>query len=282
MKITDNIVSVISSCLFFALFCWVSVTLLGSRFLETFSYIFFIFIREHGVFVWLTNFILFCGALLSIVFLVLGSKKFEFILHALIVCFCIGFVYIIVLTSNAPMPDKQDITSLLLIESSIDHRGMAESILDYKTRILASGFVYIFFIFLPLGLHLFCVVPNTKTTIGALLEMLKPSLNVVVMALFACALQPFYLKTNFYDYLDLLCFIVGFVILIFTLWRQKPKLNFYGMSNVVLLCLGVVFVLLCSNILASSDQYFNVRYTLYAFVFVVWYAEWAYSYITRT
>lgn len=282
MKVLNNRVSIVCSCLFFMLFCWIVITLLSSRFLETFSYIFFIFIREYGVFSTITNRILLCGALLSLAFLVIGAKKFDAVLHSLIFCLCIGFIYFIVFTSIQHPKPMQDIASLLLIESSIDHRSVIESIWDYKARIFLSSFVYVFFVFLPLAFSLFHITPNTKSYAGNLLEILKPSLEIVVMALFASAIQPFYLKANFYEYIDLAVFVLGTIFLCVVLIQQRPKLDFYGYSNIVLLFLGIIVVALCSNILASSDQYFHVRYMLYAFVFVAWYAEWGYNYIMQS
>ena len=281
LKINNNILSTIVSCVFFALFSWIVILLLSSKFSDTFSYIFFVFIRDHGLFAFLTNTILLCGAGVALGFLIIASwrNKLDVWLYAFALSVCIVFVYIVVFSaSESPLP--QEIIDVLLIESSIDHRSVVESIWDYRWRILLSMIVYMFFIFIPLVFGLTHLVPNTKTYAGWLLEITKPSLNVVVIALFACAFQPFYLKAHAYDYIDLALLVAGLALLCAVLVRQKCVLNFYGYSNLVMLAIEIILIALCSNILASSDQYFSVRYMLYAFVFVVWCAECMYGYIT--
>ena len=281
LKINNDTLSTIISCLFFALFSWIAILLLSSKFFDTFSYIFFVFIRDHGLFAFLTNCILLCGSVVALGFLIVASwyQKLDVWLYAFALVVCIGFVYIVVFcVSDEPIP--QEITDVLLIESSIDHRSVIESIWDYKLRILLSIIVYVFFIFMPLTFALLHLVPNTKTYTGWLLEIAKPSFNTIVIALFACAFQPFYLKANAYDYVDLVLFIAGIVLLCVVLVRERYELNFYGYSNLAMLLVGVALVALCSNLLASSDQYFSVRYTLYAFVFVVRCIECMYGYIT--
>ena len=281
LKINNNILSTIVSCLFFALFSWIVILLLSSKFSDTFSYIFFVFIRDYGLFAFLTNAILLCGSGVALGFLIIASwyNKLDVWLYAFALGVCIGLVYIVVFSASEN-PTSQEITDVLLIESSIDHRSVMESIWDYRWRILLSIVVYACFIFMPLVFAITHLVPNTKTYAGWLLEITKPSLNVVVIALFACAFQPFYLKTNAYDYIDLALLIAGIILLCIVLVRQKYELNFYGYSNLVMLGIEIVLIAICSNILASSDQYFSVRYMLYAFVFVVWCMECMYGYIT--
>lgn len=281
MKINNNLLSTIISCLFFALFSWIAILLLSSKLFDTFSYIFFVFIRDHGLFAFLTNCILLCGAIIALCFLIVASwyQKLNAWLYAFALTMCVSCVYIVVFcASDEAVP--QEITDVLLIESSIDHRSVMESMWDYKLRILLSIIVYVCFIFIPLVFALLRIVPNTKTYVGWLLEIAKPSFNTIVIALFACAFQPFYLKANVYDYIDLVLLVAGIVLLCVVLAREHCVFNFYGYSNLAMLLVGVVLVALCSNILASSDQYFSVRYMLYAFVFVVWSVECMYAYIT--
>ncbi|MBR2111804.1 MAG: hypothetical protein IJ950_02445 [Helicobacter sp.] len=281
MRISNNLLGAIISCAFFALFSWIAILLISSRFFDTFSYIFFVFIRDQGLFSFLTNAILFCGALIALGFLIVASwyKKLDVWLYAFALGMCVGCVYIVAFCASTEIK-PQELTDLLLIESSIDHRSMIESLWDYKLRIILSLIVYVFFIFMPLIFAILHLVPNTKTYTGWLLDITQPSFNTMVIALFACAFQPFYFKQNAYDYIDLALFAAGIILFFVVLVRQKHTLNFYGYSNLAILIFGVVLVAFCSNILASSDQYFSVRYTLYAFVFIVWCVECMYNYIT--
>lgn len=281
LKINNNLLSAIISCLFFALFSWIAILLASSKFFDTFSYIFFVFIRDQGLFAFLTNAILLCGACVALGFLIVASwyKKVDVWLYAFALGMCVGCVYIVAFCASTEIK-PQELSDLLLIESSIDHRSMIESLWDYKLRIILSFMVYTFFIFVPLIFAILHLVPNTKTYTGWLLEITKPSFNVIVIALFACAFQPFYLKANIYDYLDLVLFVMSITLFFVVLRHQKHMLNFYGYSNLVMLIFGVFLIILCSNILASSDQYFSVRYMLYAFVFIVWCVECMYGYMT--
>ncbi|MGX3097961.1 hypothetical protein [Helicobacter sp. 23-1046] len=280
MKVYTNRTHTVLSSIFFALFCWIMISILGSAYTETFSYIFFIFVRDGNVFDVIKTTILLCGAGLSLFFVIFCAikKKTNIFLSLFMFVCCVGFISIAFYTQDT---QEQDINALLSIESSIEQRDAWEILLGYKVRILLSVFIYVFFIFLPLIFTLFGLRADSQSAVGRILSFISPSLCIVVMALFACSFQPYYYRENIFDYLDLFALLCGVALFVAVFMRNRHKLDFFGYANVAVFVAGMVCVLLCSVVLASSLDYFVVRYMMYAFVFVSWIVEWGSAYILR-
>ena len=86
------------------------------------------------------------------------------------------------------------------------------------------------------------------------------------------ALQGYYHKSKTIYYLDLACFVVGFLALLWVFYRYRKLFGFYEMTNLFLLCLGIVFFSFSSEVIESVD--FAGRYCFFACAFVAWCAEW--------
>ena len=280
MKVYTNRAHTVLSSVFFALFCWVMISILGSAYTETFSYIFFIFVRDGNVFDTIKDAILLCGAALALFFIIFCviKKRTNILLSVFMLVCCVGFVGTVFGTQNT---QEQDLNTLLSIESSIEQRDAWEILLGYKARILISVFMYVFFIFLPLLFAFLGLQLNSQSPIGKILSFTSPSLCIVVMALFACSFQPYYYRENLYDYLDLFALLCGVALFVPVFLKNRSKLDFFGYANVIVFVLGMICVLFCSVVLASSLDYFVVRYMAYAFVVVSWLVEWGSAYILR-
>lgn len=278
MKVYTNRTHTVLSSIFFALFCWVMISILGSAYTETFSYIFFIFVRDGNVFDIIKNAILICGAGLALFFVFFCAFKRQsniFLSSFMLVC-CVVFIGIVFGTQDT---QEQDINAILSIESSIEQRDAWEILLGYKVRILLSLFIYVFFIFLPLIFAFLGLQANPQSSVGKILSFISPSFSIVVMALFACSFQPYYFRENLFDYLDLFALLCGLALFIRAFLKNRSKLDFFGYANVIVFVIGMICVLFCSVVLASSLDYFVVRYMAYAFVFVSWIVEWGSAYI---
>lgn len=273
-----SLVTVVLSLLFFALFVFVNLTLFISQFSYSFSHLFLIFIRKDQLFDHLSTLLFFCGFVVSMSFVIIGSWKDCGNIPQKIIMLVLSttFMYLIAL-SYTHTPETQDIADMLTIEGSIYHRGFFELLKDYSPRIMIVICAYVFFVYIPLLFIIFNIKPNENSELGKMLYNMRPSINIVIIMLFALALQPYYYRDNLYVYVDILALLVGTGMLIYVSKKQKEIFGFYERINFGLLILGIIICLICSSILAVSDNSFNARYTFLIFAFVGWCVEWMYN-----
>lgn len=165
---------------------------------------------------------------------------------------------------------------MFAIEGSIYYRGFVELVRDYFPRIILVICAYAFFVYIPLLFLIFGIRPNKDNQIGRMLFNMRPSINIVIVALFALALQPYYYRDNLYAYIDVALLLGGLGLFAFVVRHHKEMFGFYEYANLTLLVLGIVMFITCSSVLAVSDNYFNARYAFLVFAFVWWCAEWMY------
>lgn len=185
-------------------------------------------------------------------------------------------MYLMVLNCSHT-PETQDIVDMFAIEGSIYHRGFFELLKDYSLRIILVICAYVFFVYLPLLFMILNIKPDENSELGKILYDMRPSINIVIIMLFALALQPYYYRDNLYVYLDIFALLVGIGMLIYVSRKYKEIFGFYERINFGLLILGIIICLICSSILAVSDNSFNARYTFLIFAFVGWCVEWMYN-----
>lgn len=273
-----SLVTIILSLLFFALFVFVNLTLFISQFSHSFSHLFLIFIREDQLFNHLSTLLFFCGFVLSVSFVIIGSWKDSGNIPQKIIMLVLStaFMYLMVLNCSHT-PETQDIVDMFAIEGSIYHRGFFELLKDYSLRIILVICAYVFFVYLPLLFMILNIKPDENSELGKILYDMRPSINIVIIMLFALALQPYYYRDNLYVYLDIFALLVGIGMLIYVSRKHKEIFGFYEHINFGLLILGIIICLICSSILAVSDNSFNARYTFLIFAFVGWCIEWMYN-----
>lgn len=272
-----SLVAVIFSLLFFSFFVFTNFTLFISQFSHSFSYLFLIFIRQDQLFDKLSTFLFFCGFVLSVASVIASSwnQRGNISQRLIMLGLSVVFIYLVVL-NNWHTHKQEDIMDMFAIEGSIYYRGFFDLVRDYFPRIALVICVYIFFVYIPLLFLIFGIRPNQDNQIGRMLFNMRPSINIVIVALFALALQPYYYRDNVYVYLDIVMLIGGLGMFIYVMRRHKEIFGFYEYANFILLVLGIVVFAACSSVLAVSDNYFNARYTFLVFVFVWWCAEWMY------
>ena len=171
----------------------------------------------------------------------------------------------------------EDIMDMFAIEGSIYHRGFFELLADYLPRIFLLVCVYIFFVYIPLLFLIFGIHPNEHNQVGKMLEDMRPSINIIIVVLFALSLQPYYYRDNIYAYLDIFAFLGGIGLLVWAIIKHKDVFGFYEYVNFALLMLGMLICFICTSVLSISDNYFNARYAFLVFAFVGWCAEWMYN-----
>lgn len=277
MKKQHTKVSVIYSLGFFALFVFTIFTLGVSQFSQSFSHLFFIFIREGQFFDTMSRLFLLCGFLLSLSFVIISSwhKKGTTPHRIFMLMFSVVFLYFFIIMKIESQ--NQNIEDILALEGSIYHRDFLELFIDYLPRIIVICLTYIFFVFAPLLFIILRIRPAPNSFFGEWLDSMKPSINVVIIALFALSLKPYYFRDNLYVYIDSVALLVG-IVMLFIVWKNNKNLfGFYEYMNVALLCLGVIVCIFCSSLLSSSDNYFNAQYAFMLLAFISWCAEWMYE-----
>ena len=136
---------------------------------------------------------------------------------------------------------------------------------------------HIFFVYIPLLFLIFGIHPNEHNQVGKMLEDMRPSINIIIVVLFALSLQPYYYRDNIYAYLDIFAFLGGIGLLVWAIIKHKDVFGFYEYVNFALLMLGMLICFICTSVLSISDNYFNARYAFLVFAFVGWCAEWMYN-----
>lgn len=274
-------IKVIVSLVFFSLFVFTNLTLFISQFSHSFSHLFLIFIRDGQFFDYMSVILFFCGFMLCGIFVIISSwHKTSNTLQRIAMLFLgIVFIYLVVL-SSINNTHEEDVMNMLAIEGSIYHREFWGLVLDYLGRILCVTFVYVFFVYIPLIFLNLGIHPNKDNDIGKMLYTMRPSINIIIITLFALSLQPYYYRDNLYVYIDIVAFFIGFGLLIWAMIKHRDKFGFYEYVNFTLLCLGILVCFVCSSVLSMSDNYFNARYMFFIFAFVGWCAEWMYKSIT--
>lgn len=281
MKQTSRVM-VTFSLAFFALFVFTNLTLFTSQFSQSFSYLFLIFIREDQFFDHISLFLFICGFLLSSSFVILSSwnQCGNTLQRIFMLVLSVVFIYLVIL--ELTYVPKEDIMDMFAIEGSIYHRDFWELLWDYLPHIVIIACAYIFFVYIPLLFLLFGIRPNQDNNIGKMLYDLRPSINIIIVVLFALALQPYYFRDNFYAYIDIFALLVGLILLILVMSKHKELFGFYEYMNFALLILGMIICGICTSVLAMSDNYYNARYAFLVFAFVGWCVEWMYGNIKRT
>ncbi|PAF48554.1 hypothetical protein BKH46_01220 [Helicobacter sp. 12S02634-8] len=273
-----DVYKVIFSSVFFLLFVFSVLTLLVSQFSNTFSQLFLILTDEGRVYDGLISFFCFCGVLLALGYVVGASyARQDVLVHRLIAMgVCIVLIFVLILR----------LTMLETLDSPLLGLGHQENLMDLSfwdlvrvnfSSIVISGFFYIFFLFVPLGLWGFGYQLDTKHKLGKYLDMFCPSINVCIIALFASGLQAYYDKGNAWLYLDFFLFCLAFVLLIRVFLLHKEFFGFYEYANMLFLILGVLVCLFCSNILAQAQDYYHMRLAFYVLAFLGWCGEWMYA-----
>ncbi|TLD96944.1 hypothetical protein LS71_004965 [Helicobacter jaachi] len=271
-------ITVIFSLLFFSLFVFTNLTLFTSQFSNSFSHLFLIFIRENQFFDNLSVLFFFCGFLLSSAFVIISSwhKTSNTLQRIIMLTLSIIFIYLVILKTTH-IPETEDIMDLFAIEGSIYHRDFFELITDYLGRIVFILGVYAFFVYIPLLFLIFGLRPNQDNQIGEMLYNMRPSMNIIIVVLFALCIQPYYYRDNLYAYLDIIALFGGVGLLIYVMFKHKELFGFYEYMNFALLILGIIICIICTSVLSISDNYFNARYAFLVFAFVGWCAEWMYN-----
>ncbi len=271
-------ITIIFSLLFFAFFVFTNLTLFISQFSHSFSHLFLIFIRENQLFDHLSIFFFFCGFILCSIFIIFSScnQTSNTLQRVIVLIFGVIFIYLVILKITY-VPRTEDIMDMFAIEGSIYHRGFFELLADYLPRIFLLVCVYIFFVYIPLLFLIFGIHPNEHNQVGKMLEDMRPSINIVIVVLFALSLQPYYYRDNIYAYLDIFAFLGGIGLLVWAIIKHKDVFGFYEYVNFALLMLGMLICFICTSVLSISDNYFNARYAFLVFAFVGWCAEWMYN-----
>lgn len=272
-----NIYKVVFSSIFFLLFVFSVLSLLVSQFSTIFSQLFLILTRDERAYDSITDFLYFFGILMSIFYLVTSTwwDKDALLQRLVSVLFCIGFIFILVfrLTNETTL----DSTILGFVsDGSFERLSFGEVFSRNMSSIFISGFFYVFFVILPLMLFAFGYGLNTKNIYGKYLHFFCPSMNVCIIALFACGFQAYYDKSNPFLYVDLFVFCLCLVLFLRVFITQKQFFGHYEYANILLLIVGIFVCLLCSNTLAQAQDYYNARKTFYLLVFLGWYGEWIY------
>lgn len=197
-------------------------------------------------------------------------------MRGLVILVLIGFVFLFVLNLST-MEEANPLQELVLL--SQERQTLAELLLEYWIDVLVWGVMYVGFVLLPLMSLVFDSYFVASVFWRRVFEYFRPSLNVVIYALMGFAMQSYFYKNYWVEYVDLLCFVVGFVLL-WVLYAKKRRLfGFYERINLSLLCVGVVVFVLTSKLFVGGILL--PRTCFYVCAVVAWCMEWGYAYAQK-
>lgn len=273
-----NPYKVFFSSVFFLLFVFSMFALLVSQFNDTFSQLFLILTRDDRAYSLITDFLYFCGIVMCIGYLILSTwRDKDALLQRLVSMFiCIVLVFVLIFSLSA----QESFENIIFINSTaygLRNLGFLDLFKLNIVDIIISGFFYLFFLICPLILYGFGYGINTKHGIGKYLEFFCPSMNVCLVTLFASGFQGYYNKSNPYLYIDFFafCLCLGFFIYVYK--THKKFFSFYEYANILVLSVGIIICMLCSNVLGQSQDYYNARMSFYILAFLGWCGEWMYK-----
>ncbi|PAF50542.1 hypothetical protein [Helicobacter sp. 13S00477-4] len=272
-----DVYKVIFSSVFFLFFIFSIFALLVSQFSDIFSQLFLILTGDDRVYTTLIRFFYFFGILMSLGYVVFSAwvQKDIFIQRLFSACICIIFIFIFILNMSISKTFDSIIVGLVSIQE-ISHLSLTELIGKNFIYIFISGFFYLFFLILPLVVFGFNYQFNQNNKIGKCLAFFCPSLNICIVVLFASAFQAYYDKSNLFLYIDFLTFCVCFILFFQVFLSRKDFLGFYEYANILLLVIGILVFLFCSNTLSQAENYYNARMSFYLLGFLGWCGEWMY------
>ncbi|MDO7253110.1 hypothetical protein [Helicobacter cappadocius] len=277
-----NMYKVVFSSIFFLLFVFSILSLLVSQFSSIFSQLFLILTRDERAYDSIINFFYFCGILMSIFYLVVSTlwDKDVLLQRLVSVIFCIGFVFLLVFRLSSEKTLDSTILGFVA-DSSFERLGFGQLVAENFGSIILSGFIYVFFVILPLVFFGFGYGLNTKNIFGKYLDFFCPSMNVCVIALFASGFQAYYDKSSAFLYIDFMVFCLCLVLFLRVFLTHKELFGHYEYANILLMILGILICLLCSNTISQAQDYYNARKSFYLLVFLGWYGEWMYKSLLR-
>lgn len=265
-------IEIIFCYVFFFLFVFVSLAVMVSNLSSTFSQLYSLLTQDGRIFDIFLYMFYAMGFCLSLYALILSSWNHKDDMRYKSAMLLLALLFMFALTLSLLYSNHQmALFDLVFKEDEVG--GFVKN--PYVVFIL--GFMYCAFVLFPLGYWLLGVRFRANA-LGRFLEGIKPSINVVIFALMGFALQGFYHKVKTIYYLDLACFLMGFMLLMVVYLRYKKLFGFYEMMNLFLLCLGSVFFAFSSEVIESVD--FAGRYCFFACAFVAWCAEWMLGYAT--
>ncbi len=258
---------VIFSSLFFFMAIFLFLSLIVSNVSETFAQLFLIFSAPFRAYYFVNNILLLAWAFMCFLFVKISRDKFLNNIIEQVIAGAIGVVVISVFIIRLIL---QILDNEIISYSS---QGLLGIIADNIFLILFFLIIYVFFIFIPLLLGALKIHINIFDKLGKKLESFKPSLNVSIFMLFACAIQPYYDKNNVLLYVDLFLFYVCFVTFIVNLYRNKNNFGFYEYANLLWLFAGILIFIFSSHIISQTN------YNIVRFIFIIiglmgWCGDW--------
>lgn len=140
-------------------------------------------------------------------------------------------------------------------------------------QMIVDYIMYLLFIIIPSFIYLLSLRFDKNTKIGKILKLTKPNFNVIISALFAFCISPFF-SGNLFGYIDLCLYLFGFALILTIVFKKKIILDSYEYFNLFLLILLMCVMIFCSHRFVDSESYFEIRKALYAFVVFGWCSIW--------
>lgn len=266
-------VDIVFCYIFFFLFVFTNLTILVSNFSSTFSQLYSLLTQDGRIFdIFLYTFYI-LGFCISLSALILSSWNHKDDMRYKSAMVFLALLFMFALTLGLLYSNHQ-VALFDLVFNGDEIGGFRKN--PYAVFIL--GFFYLGFVLFPLGYWLLGVRFRANA-LGKFLEGIRPSINIVIFTLMGFALQGFYSKSKPIYYLDLVFFLIGFVLLLIVYRRYRKLFGFYEMINLFFLCLGIIFFAFSSKIIESVD--FVGRYCFFACAFVAWCAEWMLEYAKK-
>ncbi|PAF41095.1 hypothetical protein [Helicobacter sp. 11S03491-1] len=271
-----NIYQVVFSSIFFLFFIFSMLALLVSQFSEIFSQLFLILTRDERAYQNITIFFYFCIIIISIGYLILSiwNNEGTFLHRIIAMGIFIFFVFVFIFNLGFTEPSNTAALRMVVADENLHLLSFWSLLVNNFKYILISGFFYLFFLIFPLILYGFNYHLNTGNIFGRYLAFFCPSINICIIVLLASAFQPYYDKSNSFLYIDFLIFCISLMLFLRVFLMRKDLFNFYEYANMLLLIMGILICLLCSNILSQVGSYYNARMAFYLLAFLGYIGEW--------
>lgn len=267
----------IFSSLYFILALFTILMLALTSFAPDFQHMFRLTTQPFGVYFGISAILLTCGVIVSLFNIVRiyssHLPKFYSLVIGLALCvFLFLLYYELFITRRTYFEPFSFEDSLRLVQENAFSKNTYQILVDYLC--------YILFVICPAIFYLFNFSFDKSMNLGKLLQLIKPSFNVMLGVLFGFSISPFF-KSGIVGYFDLVLLAFGLGLVLYLCVKGKRTLDSYEMFNLCLLIVMYVVMMISSYSFVDGESYFEVRKAFYVLVLFGWCNTWMMKLTTK-
>lgn len=267
----------IFSSLFFVFSLFTILMLLLAGFVGDFKQMFRLVTQPNGVYFSIEVVLIAGGIVVSAfhlvrIFVSHLPKIYSFVIGLALIFFVFFLYYEIFVFSRTYFNGFSLEDSLKLMQESVFYKSKYQMVLDYGSFLLLVIF--------PSIIYYFNLTFDKNTQLGRILHLTQPSFNIMIGAMFAFGISPFF-KGGVLGYVDFTLFVLGFLILSYFVFKRRNFFNSYEFFNFFLLIILSMIMLGATYTNVDGEAYFEIRKAFYALILFGWCNSWMMKLTTK-